>query len=323
MRFALNDEQLAFSRSLDDFLGSAGVPDAARAWGEGDAASGRKTWQRLADLGVHALCVPEDAGGLGASPVDVVVAFEQIGHHLVPGPYIESVVVAPALLQAADPESLAELAAGSRMVTLAAPPGTPFALDADVADRVLLVDGDELHIAEAGSLRRSVDSTRRLFEVTAKDRLATLPTGAVAAALDAAALACSAQLLGAGERLLAETVEYAKNRRQFGRAIGEFQALKHALADVRVALDFARPLLHGAALSVGSSDAARDASAAKVAASDAAYLAARTALQVHGAIGYTLEHDLGLWITKVRALVAAWGTTAAHRARVLAAITAA
>ncbi|MEV6233197.1 acyl-CoA dehydrogenase family protein [Saccharopolyspora shandongensis] len=322
MRFELNDEQLAFSRSLDDFLGTAGAPDAARAWGEGDAAAGRKIWQRLADLGVHALCVPEDAGGLGAAPIDVVVAFEQLGRHLVPGPYVESVVVAPALLQAADPESLAELAAGSRVVTLAAPPTTPFALDADVADRVLLVDGDELHLAEAGSLRRSVDNTRRLFEVTAKDRLATLPTGVAAAALDAAALACSAQLLGAGERLLEEAVEYAKNRRQFGRAIGEFQALKHALADVRVALDFARPLLHGAALSVGSADAARDVSAAKIAASDSAYLASRTALQVHGAIGYTLEHDLGLWITKVRALIAAWGTTSTHRARVLAAITA-
>lgn len=323
MRFALNDEQLAFSRSLDDFLGTAGVPAAAREWGEGDAASGRKVWERLADLGVHALCVPEDAGGLGASPIDVVVAFEQLGHHLVPGPYVESVVVAPALLQAANPAALDELAAGSRIVTLAAPPDTPFALDADVADSVLLVDGDELHLAEPGSLRRSVDSTRRLFEVTAKDRLATLPAGAAAAALDAAALACSAQLLGAGERLLAESVEYAKTRHQFGRAIGEFQALKHALADVRVALDFARPLMYGAALSMGSPDAARDVSAAKIAASEAAYLASRTALQVHGAIGYTLEHDLGLWITKVRALVAVWGTTAAHRARVLAAISAA
>jgi hypothetical protein len=140
--------------------------------------------------------------------------------------------------------------------------------------------------------------------------------------LDTAMLACSAQLLGAGEHLLSESVEYATSRRQFGRAIGEYQALKHALADVRVALDFARPLLYTAALAVreGSSDRSRDVSAAKVSSGDAAYLAARTALQVHGAIGYTAEHDLGLWITKVRALVTAWGTPAQHRARVLAAI---
>ncbi|NIH83866.1 acyl-CoA dehydrogenase family protein [Amycolatopsis granulosa] len=320
MKFALNDEQRDFAKSLDDLLGAADVPAAARAWGEGDHAAGRKLWTRLADLGVHGLCVPEDAGGLGATPVDVVVAFEQLGRHLVPGPHVESIVVAPVVLAAVDPGALERLASGELVVTLAAPPHTPYALDADIADLVLLLDGGTLCTATAGALHRSVDTARRLFPVTAAEHLATLPEDTVAAAFDAAALACSAQLLGAGERLLAEAVEYAKTRRQFGRAIGEFQALKHALADVRVGLDFARPLLYGAALSLGSADSARDTSAAKVAAADAAYRAARTALQVHGAIGYTLEHDLGLWITKVRALVSAWGTPSVHRTRVLAAL---
>lgn len=320
MKFALDDEQHAFARSLDDLLGASNIPAVVRAWGTGDASAGRKLWTRLAELGLHALRVPEDAGGLGAAPIDMVVAFERLGYHLVPGPYVESVVVAPVLLRAAEPDTLAELATGERIVTLAAPPVAPLALDADVAHQVLLVDGGELHVAEPGPLRRSVDATRRLFPVNAQDSLATLPAATERAALDAAALGCAAQLLGAGERLLAETVEYAKTRRQFGRAIGEFQALKHAMADVRVALDFARPLLHGAALSAETTEASRDISAAKVATAEAAYLASRTALQVHGAIGYTLEHDLGLWITKVRALVSAWGTTAAHRAHILAAI---
>ena len=124
-------------------------------------------------------------------------------------------------------------------------------------------------------------------------------------------LATSAQLLGLGERILADSVTYAKQRKQFGREIGSYQAIKHALADVRIALDFARPLVFGAALGEIS------ASAAKVAAADAAYLASRTGLQVHGAIGYTAEFDLSLWLTKVRALVSAWGTPAYHRARVL------
>jgi alkylation response protein AidB-like acyl-CoA dehydrogenase len=128
---------------------------------------------------------------------------------------------------------------------------------------------------------------------------------------DVAALACAAQLVGSGERLLADSVAYAKQRRQFGREIGSYQAIKHQLADVRIALDFARPLLFGAALGEVP------ASAAKIAAGDAAYLASRVALQVHGAIGYTREFDLGLWITRVRALVTAWGTPAYHRARVL------
>jgi alkylation response protein AidB-like acyl-CoA dehydrogenase len=152
-----------------------------------------------------------------------------------------------------------------------------------------------------------------------------VPPTVVASALEHAALACSALLLGLGERLLAAAVGYARQRVQFGRPIGEHQALKHALADVRVALDFTRPLLFGGALSLEASTAqvSRDVSAAKLAANESATLAARTALQVHGAIGYTAQHDLGLALTKVRALAGAWGTSSLHRARVLEAITAA
>src|SRR5262249_21454273 len=132
--------------------------------------------------------------------------------------------------------------------------------------------------------------------------------------------ATAAQLLGLGSALLDRSVGYAQQRTQFGAPIGSFQAVKHQLADVAVALDLARPLLFGAALALHSADATRDVSAAKVACTDAAYLAARTALQVHGAIGYTAEYDLALWLTKVRALVSAWGTQRWHRDRVLAAI---
>jgi alkylation response protein AidB-like acyl-CoA dehydrogenase len=153
----------------------------------------------------------------------------------------------------------------------------------------------------------SVDRSRRLFEVTGDGEPHR-------EAFDLAVLATSAQLLGAGERILADSVTYAKQRRQFGREIGSYQAVKHALADVRIALDFARPLVFAAALGEISS------SAAKVATGDAAYLASRTGLQVHGAIGYTQEFDLSIWLTKVRALVTAWGTPAFHRARVLDAL---
>jgi hypothetical protein len=146
---------------------------------------------------------------------------------------------------------------------------------------------------------------------------------AIAGALDLGALACAAQLLGAGRALLAAGVRHAGQRIQFGRPVGAFQAVKHQLADVAIALEFAGPLLDaaGAALAAGDRGAARDVSAAKVACTDAAYRAARTALQVHGAIGYTQEHDLHLWLTKVRALAAAWGSQAEHRARVMAGLT--
>ncbi len=125
-------------------------------------------------------------------------------------------------------------------------------------------------------------------------------------------LATAAQLLGAGERVLDDSVAYVKQRKQFGREIGSYQAIKHALADVRIALDFARPLVLRRRARRGAGRRR-----AKVAAGDAAYRAARTGLQVHGAIGYTAEFDLSLWLTKIRALVTAWGTPAVHRARLL------
>jgi alkylation response protein AidB-like acyl-CoA dehydrogenase len=296
MRFELTPEQEDFAQTLDKLLAGADPAAAARAWAEGDSGPGLEIWRRLAELGVTALLAPESEDGMGATPVELVVAFEAIGRHALPGPWVESVAYLPS------PDA---------MVSVAEPPHTPYALDADAADETYVRTDDGLHVASVGELVRSIDPSRRLFHVTAGE-----PAGVEApeGAFDLAVLATSAQLLGCGERLLAETVDYAKQRRQFGREIGSYQAIKHALADVRIALDFARPLVLGAAVTGPS---ARDASAAKVAAGDAAYRASRVALQVHGAIGYTLEHDLSLWITKVRALVGAWGTPAFHRARIL------
>jgi alkylation response protein AidB-like acyl-CoA dehydrogenase len=324
MRFALTDEQQGFAEVLDDLLAAADTPRVVRSWAEGDPDSGLKLWHRLAELGVTGLLVPEEQGGLEADEVDLAVAFEALGRHAVPGPWVENAALLPVLLRHAHEEAfLAGIVSGEALATIALPEVVPYALDADVATTAFVLDGAGLRRGEPGELRRSVDPARRLFPLKAGAQVVGLDEHVVERALDTAVLACSGQLLGAGERLLAEAVTYAKQRRQFGRAVGEYQALKHAMADVRVALDFARPLVHVAALSLhtGTSDATRDVSAAKVAAGDAAYAAARTALQVHGAIGYTAEHDLGLWILKVRALVTAWGTPAFHRARVLEAIT--
>ncbi|NGN91808.1 acyl-CoA/acyl-ACP dehydrogenase [Nocardioides sp. KC13] len=308
MRFGRTPEQHAFSEALDDLLGAADVPSASRAWAAGDHSAGLKLWQRLAELGVTGLLVPEELGGMGATPTDLTVALERLGYHGVPGPWIESIAVAPRLLtDTPDADLLERLAAGEALVSVAT--GSR-ALDADVAERTYAL-GATLRRADPGSEQRSVDPTRRLFDVTIGEEVATIDP---APALDLGTLACSAQLLGAGLRLLDDSVAYVKQRTQFGRPIGEFQAVKHLLADVRVALDFAAPLVHHASLTL----APRDISAAKVAAGDAAYLASRTALQVHGAIGYTREFDLSLWILKVRALVGAWGTPAEHRARILA-----
>ena len=283
MRFELDGDQQDFAAALDSLLANADTVAVARAWADGDHEPGLKLWGRLAEMGVTSLAAPDEE----VSPVFLVLAFERLGYHAVPGPWVESV---------------AYLGRADGIATVAVPPHVPFALDADVADEVYVGDAPA---AGVGSLPiGSVDRTRHLFRVSGD--------GAVdAEAFDRAVLATAAQLLGAGERILADSVTYVQQRRQFGREIGSYQAIKHALADVRIGLDFARPLVLGAALGEVP------ASAAKVAAGDAAYRASRTGLQVHGAIGYTQEFDLSIWLTKVRALVTAWGTPAYHRGRVL------
>ena len=324
MRFTLTDEQRDFGASLDKLLAAEDPVATARAWADGDTAPGMALWRRIADLGTTALLVPERAEGLGASPVELVVAFEQLGRYAVPGPWVETVAYLTRLVESTPElgvrdEVLGAVARGEELVSVAVPPHTPYALDADVS-RTMLVEDGHLHLARVGTQHRSLDPARRLFEITAERALVPVPRGGLDDAFDLAVLACSAQLLGLGEHLLATTVDYVKQRNQFGRPVGSYQALKHQLADARIALDFVRPLVHGAALA-GASTRGRDVSAAKVAASDAAYLAARTALQLHGAIGYTAEYDLSLWILKVRALVTAWGTTSFHRDRVLRSVT--
>ncbi|WP_410611729.1 acyl-CoA dehydrogenase family protein [Amycolatopsis sp. lyj-109] len=308
MRFQLSPEQRQFAATLHELLGGADTAAAARAWAAGEHERGLKLWRALADVGVFALLVSEDYGGLGAGPVDLVVACEALGYHAVPGPLVESAAVAPALLTG---HRLTSLAEGDLVATVVAPPEVPLALDADVAGVVLDLTGALLTGAGAEPVR-SIDPPRRLFRVPAA---AGVSSGV---AFDRGVLAVSAQLLGAGQWLLDTSVAYAKQRKQYGRAIGEYQAIKHLLADVATRLELARPLVRGAAVAaVAGETFARDVSAAKVLAGDAALLAARTALQVHGAIGYTAEHDLGLRLTKVRALAGAWGTGSFHRARVL------
>jgi alkylation response protein AidB-like acyl-CoA dehydrogenase len=155
-----------------------------------------------------------------------------------------------------------------------------------------------------------------LFDVSASG---DVQPADVARAYEFGVLATAAQLVGAGQALLDASVEYAKQRSQFGKVIGTYQAIKHKLADVHIAIELARPLVYGAALSLadGAPETARDVSAAKVAASDAALLAARSALQTHGAIGFTQEHDLSLWLLRVQALRSAWGDPTVHRRRLL------
>jgi alkylation response protein AidB-like acyl-CoA dehydrogenase len=314
MRFTPSAEQRDFAASLRESLASwAGhrtEPDAPT-----------QVWSRLADAGATALGTPEKLGGFGADAVDLVVGFEELGRAAAPGPLVESIAVLPALLAGTpDEDRVAALASGELVGTVAMPPHVPFAVDAQFAGAAYIATGTSLHRAATVRTHASVDATRELVEVRPGDLVAHGVD--MGPAFDLGALATAAQILGAGHELLDRAVGYAKQRSQFGRPIGSFQAVKHHVADAAVALELARPLLFGAALAVRDRlpTRSRDVSAAKVACTDAAYLASRVSLQVHGAIGYTAEYDLSLWLTKVRALVSAWGTQRVHRDRVAAAL---
>ncbi|MFD3308399.1 acyl-CoA dehydrogenase family protein [Streptomyces sp. NPDC058694] len=331
MRFLLDDEQRAFAHSLDALLTAADTPSAVRSWSAGDHTAGRALWTRIADAGVFALAVPEAYEGVGPLPVELAVAFVELGRHAVPGPLVETVAAAALLTEPGLAKRfLPGLASGETIATVAL--NGSYALDGDAATIHLTVEsaedgergeggaGGELRLAQGygpGPVRTSMDPARRLtpLEEVGGELLATgsQVTATAAHALTWARLATAAQALGVGLTLLDRTVAYVKQRSQFGVPIGSFQVVKHRLADAKVALEFARPLLFGAALTMEPADVA----AAKVTACEAAYATARTALQLHGAIGYTAEYDLSLWLTKARALRTAWGTPGECRELVL------
>ncbi|MBY0287560.1 MAG: acyl-CoA/acyl-ACP dehydrogenase [Mycobacteriaceae bacterium] len=321
MNFEIDEQQRDFAASIDAALGAAEMPAAVRAWAAGDPAPGRKVWAQLAELGVTALMVPEKFDGIEAHPVDLVVAAERLGRWCVPGPVTESIAVAPVLLAGHDDgaERGAALAAGELIATVAMPPQVPRAVDADIAGLILVAADGKVSDGTAAEQVESVDPSRKLFNVNVSGH--GQPAD-VARAYEIGVLATAAQLVGAGQALLDMSVEYAKQRSQFGTVIGTYQAIKHKLADVHIALELARPLVYGAALSVADQtpETARDVSAAKVAASDAALLAARSALQTHGAIGFTQEHDMSLSLLRVQALRSAWGDPTLHRRRLLEAL---
>jgi alkylation response protein AidB-like acyl-CoA dehydrogenase len=190
----------------------------------------------------------------------------------------------------------------------------------------------ELHAVDPATVtlvaQSSVDGTRKLARVDWTPTASTcVARGAQArAALDRAfdrgAFAFAAELVGVARKLVEMTVAYVKIRQQFGKAVGSFQAVKHQLAEAHVAIELARPCVHRAAyaLARGEHDRAIHVSMAKAYASDAALVAARAALQCHGAIGYSFEYDLHLWMKRAWVQAAAYGDAAWHRARIGASI---
>ncbi len=318
MRFGVSGEQRALAAAVREVLAAHCPPELVRAAADDSGVRRGELWRHLADLGLFGLL----GGDLGLTEVDAVLVFEELGRAAAPGPLLETAFVAPGLLAGVPVLAdrwLAPLADGKVAVSLSLLPDQ-YAVDADVAELCLVSSGGDLRLGTELVEQPGVDSARRLFRVAAGPVVASgadVP-GLLAAARARGALGTAAQLLGVTAHLLEASVAHAGRRRQFGRPIGQFQAVKHQLADVLLALEFARPLVHRAAWTLSRDEpcAARDVSAAVACAIEAAELAARTALQVHGAIGYTTELDLHLWLRRVWSLRNSWGSAGWHRARV-------
>ncbi len=282
-------DALALATSVREYLAETHGPEVLRRL---DAASGRDPaiWQGLVAMGLPGLMVPEDAGGMGLGLEEAALIAAECGRVCLAEPLVDTAFIAvPWLLAHGDTALLADIAAGNRTIPL------PHAINP-------WVDGGEgLH---------SVDPLRRLG--TAPSDPPTDPH-----LLNLGALMTAAQLVGLAEAMQDQAVAYAKLREQFGQPIGAFQAIKHQLASCTVAIEFAKPVVWqaAAALAAGRSSAAIHVSHAKVAASDAAWAMAETAIQVHGAMGYTYEVDLHFWMKRTWALCGAWGSRAFHLAR--------
>ncbi|MEV6292075.1 acyl-CoA dehydrogenase family protein [Streptomyces sp. NPDC051896] len=339
-----SEEEEALRAAVRDLLTDHCPPADVIARVESDAPHDLALWKSLAEgMGLAGLLVPEEQGGQGASAREVAVVLEELGRAVAPVPYLTSAVVATeALLACGDEELLGQLASGRTIGALAvglhAAPGAAFKsvrledgllrgeltgiADAAVAD-VLLVPADDggLYAVAAGAAtvtpQTSLDLTRPLATVRldgAPGRRVGEAEPAVRRALRAAAGLLASEQLGVADWALTETVRYLKERRQFNRPVGGFQALKHRLAQLWLEVVNLRAAARAAADALASgADTDVSVAVAQAYAAPVAVHAAEEALQLHGGIGMTWEHPIHLCLKRAKADSIAYGTAGAHR----------
>lgn len=334
MSFSFTEDQAALAEGVESLLEAKATGAFARACSEGSA-DWLELWEAIAELGIPAIAVPEEQGGLGLGPIELVAVCERAGRHLAPGPLVATaggfVPTAVAAGAAGWATELERIAGGGRATLALADPRSPDAsldLDGDrlLVEAVLVPDAERVDLfgfvvegeagltlavlpAEAATIVpvESFDRTRPLALVAAEASAATaiLPRGR--ADLGVAYATAAAELVGLAARMLELSVKHARDREQFGSPIGAFQAVKHRLADAFVALERARSLVYRAAvLSAGEGDEIgpeaelRAARMAFAAAADTATEVGRAAVQVHGGVGITVEHDVSLFYLRAR-----------------------
>ena len=316
MYFGLPDDALSLRDGLREVLTGACTPATIRAaWEGSDSAA---LWKELAGFGLFGLLVPEDKGGLGLDELSFVAAMEECGYAGVPGPLVETLAYLP--------RHELPLDGGIRIaVQQVGAEHTPYAGIATHVEReddlAFLTDFSVTEVETVDRSRRtgivSGESPEPMPELTyvSSEQYVAQFGPVPGTPRELAVLGTAAFLLGLARRQLDLTVDYLTTRKQFGVAIGTYQGLKHPLADAVVGTEFAWPVVLQAAhsLATQADDAALRVSHAKAAASDAAYRMSRVCLQSHGAIGYTVEYDLHLFMKRTWALAQDWGSASDHR----------
>lgn len=330
MHFAFSEDQELFRASFKEVCERACDPGRVRnAW---DGGRNDDLWKQLGELGVLGMTLSEGAGGLGMHELDWVLILEEAGRSGLPEPLASHTAVGLPLLEelgaeALKAEWLPRASSGDARVGVAFE-GSPFVAHAASLDLVLVGRGPRVYAVPgkdcAWDAQASVDHSRRLAALGRELRpewlLSETAGASLARAFNRAVVAQSAELLGVSQRMLDLTVDYVKVRHQFGKPIGSYQAVKHRLADSLLRLEFAKPLTYRAAhslsLGLAGPDVDAQVSMARLYARDAAEFMAKAALQLHGAIGYTFEYDLQLWMKRAWAIGRTLHSDAWHRERV-------
>lgn len=333
MDFTFNEHQLAFRDAAHRFLMVEAAPELLRETWETRSGRSNRLRKQWAEQGMTALSIPDEFGGMGQGDLEWVLILQELGYFGIADSLADSAYLAPYLLSHLPPDVslradwLPRIASGDARIAVGHPVN-PYVADVESAGLVLLWHKDEVHALAPDQLNAerltSVDRSRRLcrieWQACGASRICNADTGRAlwAATVNRGALAVAAQHLGLAQRMLDLGVDYAAQRKQFGRPVGSFQAIKHQMADIAVKLQFAEPVVHRAAhaLVTGRAEAPLFVSQARLAAAEAASLAARNGLQAHGAMGYTWEADLQMYMKRAWALDSAWGDRAFHAARV-------
>jgi alkylation response protein AidB-like acyl-CoA dehydrogenase len=322
MRFAPTAEQTELAGAVRELLTAACPPEVVRAaWGADGDKSRTALWRQLADLGLLAAVLPEEQGGLGLTEVDLVPLMIEVGRAAVPLPVAETAaVLVPLLHETDDPDGVLPRLVAGDLVCTAELEGSGLLPWAGCSDLALVRRGTELRLLDLAGVPleavATVDGSRAAVRTPA---LGGTVVGNGPGDLERAwlrgALATSAQLIGLAQRQLDLAVAHTRDRKQFGVPVGSQQAVKHMLADVLLELRFCVPVVQRAAVSLATRvpEARAHVAAAKAMTSRMAERAARTTIQAHGAIGYTVEYDLHLYVKRSWALARSWGSVAHHR----------